>query len=227
MRESANQRISDPKVGNRQPVVALVDYGAGNLTSVKRALDYLGIPSRVASTGDELRNAERIIFPGVGHAGAAMTILKARGLDVALRGAFAQGVPILGICLGAQIVLTHSEEGNTPCLDFIPGECMRFRLADPALKVPHMGWNGITVTQPHPVLRDVQPGDEFYFVHSYYPRPHSDTHVFAVCEYGSTFPAAIGYRNLFATQFHPEKSGRIGLTMLRNFAEWDGRVIGG
>lgn len=227
MRESANQRISDPKVGNRQPVVALVDYGAGNLTSVKRALDYLGIPSRVASTGDELRNAERIIFPGVGHAGAAMTILKARGLDVALRGAFAQGVPILGICLGAQIVLTHSEEGNTPCLDLIPGECMRFRLADPALKVPHMGWNGITVTQPHPVLRDVQPGDEFYFVHSYYPRPHSDTHVFAVCEYGSTFPAAIGYRNLFATQFHPEKSGRIGLTMLRNFAEWDGRVIGG
>jgi len=203
--------------------ITLIDYGAGNITSVRRALNHLGLPSRIVSTGDELRGVERIIFPGVGHAGAAMAILKARGLDAALQDAFARGVPILGICLGAQIVLTHSEEGDTPCLDLIPGECVRFRLADPALKVPHMGWNEIAVTQPHPVLRDVQPGDEFYFVHSYYPRPRSDAQVYAICEYGITFPAAIGYKNLFATQFHPEKSGRIGLAMLRNFAEWDGR----
>lgn len=227
-KESANQQVSESvgvqlPASNLQSPIALIDYHAGNLTSVKRALDYLGIPSRVVSTRDELRAAERIIFPGVGHARAAMAVLEIRGLDAALRDAFARGVPILGICLGAQIVLTHSEEGDTPCLDLIPGECVRFRLADPALKVPHMGWNEITVTQPHPVLRDVRPGDEFYFVHSYYPRPHSDTHVFAVCEYGITFPAAIGYRNLFATQFHPEKSGRIGLAILRNFAEWDGR----
>lgn len=203
--------------------ITLIDYGAGNLTSVRRALDYLGIPSRVVSVGSELRDAERIIFPGVGHARAAMAVLKMRGLDVTLRDAFTRGVPILGICLGAQIVLTHSEEGDTPCLGLVPGECVRFRLADPALKVPHMGWNEIMVTRPHPILRDVQPGDEFYFVHSYYPRPHSDTHVFAVCEYGTTFPAAIGHRNLFATQFHPEKSGRLGLAILRNFVEWDGR----
>jgi glutamine amidotransferase len=205
-----------------KPVV-LIDYEAGNLTSVRRALDYLGVPCRIVTLGDELRDAERIIFPGVGHAGAAMATLKARGLDVALRDAFARGVPILGICLGAQIVLTHSEEGDTPCLDLIPGECLRLRLSDPQLKVPHMGWNEITVVQPHPVLRDVQPGDEFYFVHSYYPNPRSGAQVFATCEYGITFPVAIGYRNLFATQFHPEKSGRVGLAILRNFASWDGR----
>ncbi len=206
-----------------RPSVALVDYRAGNLTSVKRALDYLGVPCRIATSDAELRGATRIIFPGVGHARAAMATLKERGLDIALQEAFAAGTPIMGLCLGAQIVLTHSEEGDTSCLNLIPGECVRFQLAASELKVPHMGWNAITVTRPHPVLRDVQPGDEFYFVHSYYPRPSSDAHVFAVCEYGITFPAAIGYRNLFATQFHPEKSGRIGLAMLHNFVEWDGK----
>ncbi len=205
-----------------KPIV-LIDYEAGNLTSVRRALNYLGVPCRVVALGDELRDAERIIFPGVGHASAAMATLRARGLDVALQDAFARGVPILGICLGAQIVLTHSEEGDTPCLDLIPGECLRFRFSDPQLKVPHMGWNEIKIIQPHPVLRDVQPGDEFYFVHSYYPNPRSGAQVFATCEYGITFPVAIGYRNLFATQFHPEKSGRIGLAILRNFASWDGK----
>jgi glutamine amidotransferase len=220
MSEPADQRS---EIQNPRSKIALVDYNAGNLTSVKRALDYLGIPCRIVSTGDGLRDAERIIFPGVGHAATAMATLKERGLDVALRDAFARGTPILGICIGAQIVLTHSEEGDTPCLDLVPGECVRFAPADPTLKVPHMGWNEITVTQPHPILRDVQPGDEFYFVHSYYPHPHSDEHVFAVCEYGVVFPVAIGHKNLFATQFHLEKSGQIGLAMLRHFAEWNGR----
>jgi len=208
-------------------VILIVDYKAGNLTSVKRALDYLDIPGRIVSSGEELRSAcaseaSHIIFPGVGHAAAAMETLKERGLDVALREAFGRGLPILGICLGAQIVLSHSEEGNTPCLDLIAGDCPRFQLADESLKIPHMGWNEIAVTQPHYVLKDVQDGDEFYFVHSYYPRPSDASHTFAACEYGATFPAAIGHRNLFATQFHPEKSGRIGLTLLRNFSRWDG-----
>jgi glutamine amidotransferase len=209
-------------------VIAIVDYGAGNLTSVKRALDYLGISGRLVSTGQGLRSAltetaRRIIFPGVGHARAAMATLKERRLDAALREAFELGTPILGICLGAQIVLSHSEEGDTPCLDLIPGSCPRFRLTDRALKIPHMGWNEVVVTQSHPILRDVKRGDEFYFVHSYYPLPSDASHVFAHCEYGLTFPAAIGHRNLFATQFHPEKSGRTGLDLLRNFCEWDGR----
>jgi glutamine amidotransferase len=208
-------------------MIAIVDYRAGNLTSVKRALDYLSIPCRIVSTREELRaacadTACRIIFPGVGHARAAMEALKERELDVALREAFQLGTPILGICLGAQIVLSHSEEGNTPCLALIPGDCPRFHLMDRSLKIPHMGWNEIAVTQPHPVLRDAKDGDEYYFVHSYYPLPSDGSHVFASCEYGLTFPAAIGYRNLFATQFHPEKSGRVGLDLLRNFCAWDG-----
>ena len=202
-------------------MILIVDYKAGNLTSVKRALDYLEVPCRIVSTGEDLRGAERIIFPGVGHATAAMETLKERELDIALREAFERGTPILGICLGAQIVLTYSEEGGTPCLDLIAGNCPRFRLADKSLKIPHMGWNEVVVTQSHYILKDVKKGDEFYFVHSYYPRPSDTSHVFATCEYEVTFPAAIGHKNLFATQFHPEKSGRVGLTLLRNFSQWD------
>jgi glutamine amidotransferase len=208
-------------------MIAIVDYQAGNLTSVRRALAYLDTPCRIVATGEELDSAlaggaSRIIFPGVGHAKAAMETLREKELDGTLREAFELGTPILGICLGAQIVLSHSEEGDTPCLDLLPGDCPRFRLTDRSLKIPHMGWNEVLVTQPHPILQDVQEGDEFYFVHSYYPLPSDESHVFASCEYGLAFPAAIGYRNLFATQFHPEKSGRVGLALLRNFCEWDG-----
>ncbi len=205
-------------------MILIVDYKAGNLTSVKRALDYLDIPCRIVSTGEELRGAERIIFPGVGHATTAMEVLKERGFDIALREAFEQDIPVLGICLGAQIVLSHSEEGDTSCLDIIAGDCPLFRLANKSLKIPHMGWNEIVMTQPHHILKDVKKGDEFYFVHSYYPRPSDASHVFAVCEYEATFPAAVGYKNLFAVQFHPEKSGQVGLTLLRNFARWDGKA---
>jgi glutamine amidotransferase len=204
--------------------IFIIDYKAGNLTSVKRALDYLEIRNKFVSSGDELHGAERIIFPGVGHAATAMAVLKEREFDVALREAFEQGTPIMGICLGAQIVLSHSDEGDTTCLGLIEGNCLRFELGDKSLKIPHMGWNAVAVTQPHPILKDLKPGDEFYFVHSYYPQPSDTTNIHATCEYESTFPAAIGYENLFATQFHPEKSGRIGLNLLHNFARWDGTV---
>lgn len=204
-------------------MILIIDYKAGNLTSVKRALDYLEIPNRFAKTGGELQDAERIIFPGVGHAGTAMAVLKERGFDIALHEAFEQGIPIMGICVGAQVSLSHSDEGDTPCLDLIEGNCPRFELEDKSLKVPHMGWNAVTVTQPHPILKDLKPGDEFYFVHSYYPQPSDESNVYATCEYEITFPAAIGYKNLFAAQFHPEKSGRIGLNMLKNFAQWNGK----
>lgn len=203
-------------------MISIINYDAGNLTSVKRALDHLDLPCRIVSDGEQLRGAQRIVFPGVGHAATAMAVLKARGLDVALRQAFERGVPILGICLGAQIILSHSEEGDTPGLGLIEGDCRRFQFADRALKIPHMGWNAVNVVREHPILKDTQPGDEFYFVHSYYPRPRAERCVFAQCDYGLTFPAAIGYDNLFATQFHPEKSGRLGLALLRNFSRWDG-----
>lgn len=201
-------------------MITIVDYQAGNLTSVHRALDFLRVPSRITADPDLVRRAERIIFPGVGAAGAAMTVLRERGLDQALAEAFRAGTPILGICLGCQIVLTYSEEDDTACLNLIPGQTVRFRLPDAALKIPHMGWNAVAVARPHPLLAHLRPGDEFYFVHSYYPRPEHAEDVFAVCEYGVPFPAAIGRDNLFAVQFHAEKSGPLGLQMLKNFAEW-------
>jgi glutamine amidotransferase len=141
-------------------------------------------------------------------------------LDSALKEATSQGVPVLGICIGCQIILTHSEEGNTTGLDLIPGSCVRFCLQDPSLKIPHMGWNAVMVTQPHPILADLKPGDEFYFVHSYYPQPNDVASVYATTDYEITFPVAIGRDNLFAVQFHAEKSGSVGLRLLENFANW-------
>jgi imidazole glycerol-phosphate synthase subunit HisH len=201
-------------------MITIVDYKAGNLTSVKRALDSLGIPNQVSADPQIVRRAEQIIFPGVGHAAAAMNVLKERGLDSALVEAVRSGTPTLGICIGCQIILSHSEEGDTSGLELLPGQCLRFRLPDPTLKIPHMGWNAVTVTRPHVLLKHLRPGDEFYFVHSYYPQPAEPGNVFATCEYGITFPAAIGRDNLFAVQFHAEKSGPLGLQLLKNFSEW-------
>ena len=203
-------------------MITIIDYNAGNLTSVRRALEHLGLACQISADPDQVRRAERVIFPGVGHAASAMHVLQMRGLDGALRSAYAQGTPILGICLGSQIVLSHSDEGDTPCVGLLEGNCPRFALADPLLKIPHMGWNTVEPIRPHFILKDLGPGDEFYFVHSYYPQPADPRQVMAVAEYESRFPAAIGWRNLFAMQFHPEKSGEAGLALLRNFAAWDG-----
>jgi glutamine amidotransferase len=205
-------------------MIAIVDYKAGNLTSVKRALDHLGIEGCVTPDPDVVRHAERIIFPGVGHAGSAMAVLRERGLDQALREAFARGTPILGTCVGAQVVLSHSEEGDTVCLGLIEGECERFRLDDPALKIPHVGWNQVSLVQDHPVLRGIANGAEFYFVHSYFLRPADPARVYGTAQHGITFPAIIGQRNLIATQFHAEKSGPVGLGLMRNFAAWNGQA---
>jgi glutamine amidotransferase len=201
-------------------MITIIDYKAGNLTSVKRALNYLGIENQISAEPEVVRNAERIIFPGVGHAGAAMETLNSSGLDTALKDATDQGVPVLGICIGCQIILTHSEEGDTTGLNLLSGNCVRFQLQDQSLKIPHMGWNAVRVTQPHPILAHIKPGNEFYFVHSFYPQPSNPTSVFATAEYEITFPVAIGEGNLFAVQFHAEKSGPVGLQLLKNFAEW-------
>jgi glutamine amidotransferase len=201
-------------------MITIVDYKAGNLTSVKRALDHLDIPCQISADPGTVRRAEKIIFPGVGAAGAAMEVLRERNLDLALTESFQRGTPILGICIGCQIILTHSEEDNAPCLDLIAGETVRFRLSDPALKIPHMGWNAVSVIQLHPILRHLRPGDEFYFVHSFYPQPDDTAKVYATSDYGGDFPAAIGKDNLFAVQFHTEKSGPPGLQLLKNFSEW-------
>lgn len=209
-------------------MIAVIDYKAGNLRSVERALRNQGFSCRVTKEKREILGAERIVFPGVGAAGTAMKDLAETGVDEALRQAFHSGTPILGICLGAQVILDWSAENSTPCIGLIPGTVLRFpdSLAPPAggsLKIPHMGWNGITLRKDHPVMEGITPDDEFFFVHSYYPLPGEGERVIAVTDYGMTFPSVIGLRNLIAMQFHPEKSGRAGLRILKNFCTWDGR----
>jgi len=205
-------------------MITIIDYNAGNIRSVRRACAEVGMEARTTADPAVVARAGKVIFPGVGAAPSAMAYLKKAGLDTAIRDVFKAGVPVLGICLGAQIILEKSEEGNQPCLGLVPGATVRFRLADKQLKIPHMGWNEVKVVKTHPLLDGIKPGDEFYFVHSYYPQPADGKNVYAVADYGGDFCCALGYKNLFATQFHPEKSGRLGLEMLARFARWDGRV---
>jgi glutamine amidotransferase len=203
-------------------MITIVDYNAGNLRSVKRACDAAGMDSVLTGDPEGVRRASRVIFPGVGAAKSAMETVLERGLDEALREVVRKGTPVLGICIGAQIILERSEEGDTKCLGLLGGATRLFRLPDPRLKVPHIGWNEVTVEKPHPLLAGLEPGDELYFVHSYYPDPVESDRVYATADYGGRFCCALGRENLFATQFHPEKSGPLGLDLLARFSRWDG-----
>ena len=203
-------------------MITIIDYNAGNIKSVQRACSEVGISSVITSNPADVLKAERIIFPGVGAAPSAMDYMTKTGLDTALKKAFEDGIPILGICLGAQIILDMSEEGNQKCLGLVPGTTVHFEINDRLLKIPHMGWNEVTAVQPHPLLDGIKAGDEFYFIHSFYPQPAGEKDVYAVSNHGRDFCSALGRRNLFATQFHPEKSGRLGLQLLERFAGWDG-----
>lgn len=201
-------------------MITIVDYAAGNPTSVKRALAAVGVESVISADADVVRTAERIVFPGVGRAGATMAVLRERGLDQAVKEAFERGTPYLGVCIGAQVSLSHSEEDDTPCLGLLPGRVRRIPQLDPSFKIPHMGWNRIRLAKAHPVLADLAEQNEFYFVHSYYPDPAAADAVLATSDHGITFPCAFAYRNLVATQFHPEKSGALGLRLFERFAAW-------
>lgn len=205
-------------------MTVIVDYDAGNLRSVKRACQEVGLDADITNDPVRVRNAERIIFPGVGAAGSAMRSLASSGVGAALVDAFHAGTPILGICLGLQISLDRSEENDTETLGLVSGDVRRFRLDDPRLKVPHMGWNAVNLRRPHPVLDGIEPGDEFYFVHAYRPVPANSADVIAESTYEGVFCSALGRDNYVATQFHPEKSGRVGLGLLERFAAWNGRV---
>ncbi|MBW1860621.1 MAG: imidazole glycerol phosphate synthase subunit HisH [Deltaproteobacteria bacterium] len=211
-------------------MIAIVDYKAGNQRSVELAVKKLGLPCRVTQRAEEISESERIIFPGVGAAGKAMADLKHLGLDSVLKDEFEAGKPILGICLGAQIVLERSEENSARCLGLIGGDVKLFPLPllseeNERLKIPHMGWNGVRILKKHPVLEGIAPDDEFYFVHAYHPLPASDDCVVGTTDYGIVFPSVIGRRNLIAMQFHPEKSGPAGLRILENFCNWDGHHV--
>ncbi|MDH3641112.1 MAG: imidazole glycerol phosphate synthase subunit HisH [Gammaproteobacteria bacterium] len=203
-------------------MVVIIDYDAGNLRSVQRACNEVGIAAEISADADRVREAERVIFPGVGAAGAAMRSLQKNGLDEALHEVLADGKPVLGICLGLQISFDRSEENDQETLGLLPGCVKRFEFQRRDLKIPHMGWNEVRVIRPHPMLAGIEPGDEFYFVHAFYPSPALADNVFAVTDYESEFASAVGKDNYFATQFHPEKSGRVGLRLLEQFACWDG-----
>jgi imidazole glycerol-phosphate synthase subunit HisH len=208
-------------------MVGIVDYRAGNLTSVARALQHLQIPCRVTADPAVLKRCERIIFPGVGAAGDAMDNLRQTGMDEHIRQWVAQGIPTLGICLGTQIIFARSEENDALCLGIVPGAVKRFPapMVDQEgqkLKIPHMGWNQVAFSRLHPVFRDIPEDAEFYFVHSYYPAPGDDRWAIGWTEYGIRFCSAIAAGNLVAVQFHPEKSGGPGLKILANFCCWEG-----
>ena len=216
-----NFKVQESSLHFKESVTVIIDYQAGNLTSVVRSLKALGVEGTVTQDPAVVAQASRVIFPGVGAAGKAMATLRELGLDQALRQILARRIPILGICLGAQIILEHSEENDTACLGLLPGRTRALPRGE-GLKIPHMGWNRVRFLSDHPVFKGLPEGAEYYFVHSYYPAPAESTMVLGVTDHGIEFPSAIGWRNLVATQFHPEKSGRFGLQILENFLAWDG-----
>ncbi len=207
-------------------MIGIVDYRAGNLTSVARALSYLGEESRITDDPEILAGASHIIFPGVGAAGEAMANLRKGKLDYWIRKWVAEGRPVLGICLGTQVIFEYSEENDTACLGLVPGTVRRFPEAGDQdgrpLKIPHMGWNQVRFTREHPVFRDIHREAEFYFVHSYYPAPADPAWIIGETDYGGSFCPPVARHNLVAVQFHPEKSGRPGLQILANFCRWGG-----
>ncbi len=199
----------------------VVDYDAGNLRSVETAIAHLGVEFRISADPDDVREADRIVFPGVGDGAHAMRVLAERGLDEAMRERYAAGIPILGICVGCQIVLDRTEERDAACLGLVPGVARRF--PPESGKIPHMGWNSVRYAEldggDHWLFAGVPQGSSFYFVHSYYPAPADEADAIAWTEYGFEFAAAVERGSLVATQFHPEKSGEVGLRVLRNFLE--------
>ena len=207
----------------------------GNLHSVASALQHVAPDAEVVITSDRqlIANADRVIFPGVGAIRDCMAEIRRLGFDRAVADAVASGKPVLGICVGMQALMTRSEEnGGVDCLNILEGEVKGFAAnaafsTDPTaagrLKVPHMGWNQVEQTQDHPLWSNIESGSRFYFVHSFYVQPADQGLVSGRCDYGVPFAAALSHNNLFAAQFHPEKSHTHGLQLLRNFCGWNGQ----
>ncbi|MDR1626245.1 MAG: imidazole glycerol phosphate synthase subunit HisH [Spirochaetia bacterium] len=197
--------------------IGVMDYGAGNIRSVETALRYLGADFVVSGEAEVLKACDKLVIPGDGEARAAMRVLNETGLAAFVRDFFSRGRPILGICIGCQIIMEHSEERDTECLGLIPGDVLRFP-AGGGLKVPHMGWNAVAHGGSHPIFRGVQDGVPCFFVHSYYPKPQDASCAIARTDYGLEFASAVARGSLVALQFHPEKSAAPGIKMLENFA---------
>jgi glutamine amidotransferase len=195
-------------------VIAIVDYGAGNLRSVQKAFDHLGVSSQVVRSRAELGSAERLVLPGVGAFGTAMEKLKTSGLLEGVEEWLGSGAPFLGICLGMQMLLEDSAESEGVAgLGFLKGSCLPFREG----KVPQIGWNQLTVQKGSRLLQGIDDGSFFYFLHGYYVDPQETEVVTATTEYGVRYPSVIERDNVAAVQFHPEKSGELGLRLLENW----------
>ncbi|MGB0389001.1 MAG: imidazole glycerol phosphate synthase subunit HisH [Ardenticatenaceae bacterium] len=201
--------------------VVLIDYGAGNIRNVEKALEAVGVATERTSDGAVVDAADVIVMPGVGAFGDMMAALRKRGLVEPIIEAAQAGKPLLGICVGLQVLFEVGEEmGEHEGLGLFPGRVKRFEVQD--LKVPHIGWNQVHQTAPHPIFEGINSGDYAYFVHSYHPVPADPDLIMATTDYGIDFPSICGRNNIVGIQFHPEKSQNMGLTLLRNFARWAG-----
>ncbi len=199
--------------------IVIVDYGSGNLRSVQKGFEKTGAFAEISSNPQAILDASHLVVPGVGAFSECMRSLERLRLLKPIREAIQTGKPYLGICLGLQILFTEGEEfGSCPGLDIIAGKVVRFPKG--SLKVPHMGWNSIEVKKDTPVLYGIPQNSSFYFVHSYYGLPKENDCIATTTEYGVSFASAIAYDNIFACQFHPEKSQEIGLRLLSNFVKW-------
>lgn len=195
--------------------VVLIDAGGANIGSVRYALERLGVDAPLTADADMIRSADRVILPGVGAAGTAMALLRERGLVEVIQ---RLQQPLLGICLGMQLLFDASEEGDVPCLGLLPGTVARLRGGD-GIRVPHMGWNTLTPRRAHPLLDGISDGAQAYFVHGYAAPVTTDT--LATCTHGQTFAALVGRGNRFGAQFHPERSAEVGARLLHNFLTGD------
>lgn len=202
-------------------MITIVDYGMGNLNSVKNMLKRIGVPARIASDAASIESAEKLILPGVGAFDPAMRKIRDAGLGDPLRAKARAGkTPILGICLGMQLLTEGSDEGTEPGFGWIPGRTRAFRGRIPeALKIPHMGWNETNARRPSPLVAGLETGARFYFVHSYYVDCADPADRVMTTRYGIDFDSVVQRGNVFGAQFHPEKSHRFGMRLLKNFAE--------
>ena len=201
-------------------MIAIIDYGMGNLRSVSKALEYLGASYKLCSKGKDLARATKVVLPGVGAFGDAMKELRARGFIDPIRELVARKAKLMGVCLGLQLFFEKSEESSgVKGLGIFKGSVKKFR--SKGVKIPHMGWNDLKILKKHPLLEGIPTGEYFYFVHSYCGKPAAKSLTLASCKYGrENFSAVVGNDHVFATQFHPEKSQEAGLRILKNFIEW-------
>ncbi|MEK4485486.1 imidazole glycerol phosphate synthase subunit HisH [Psychrobacillus sp. FSL H8-0484] len=199
-------------------MIGIIDYGAGNLHSVLKAIARLGYETKlITKPSDHDDSITKLILPGVGNAKVAMDVLNESGISDYLREEVAKGMPLLGICLGMQLLLETSEEGNVPCLGFLKGTVPEFKMESE--KIPHMGWNQVKDVQQHFLFNDIPDQSDFYFVHSYFANPAEEKDVLGVTNYGIDFACAIGNVQVMGVQFHPEKSGKYGIQLLDNYCK--------